>query len=202
MLGIEYIRTQLEMSITDLAKLLSVSRQIVSKWEKGEKKIPDKRLQELSEICGIPEKYFSKELDFADKINITSLINREKDDALISDIYNESSEQLFETIQDDNIAEIEKIYNEDKETYIALIDYCKEKITVAQRKLIMDVSKSENIARNSYSYDDIKKLYYYSLLYSDLTEIIMKEPQKIKVIANVLNELMKENVDDKQSNDK
>lgn len=203
MLGIEYIRRQLEMSITDLAKLLSVSRQIVSKWEKGEKKIPDKRLKELSEICGIPQKYFSKEIEFADKINITSLINNQKqiEKDIILDVYSKLPEEFLEAIRNEEIDGIEKICDEENEMYIAFVDYCKEKITLAQRKMIMDISMCENRARNNSS-DDVKKLYYYSWIYSSLADIILNNPQKIKVIANVLREFAKEDVDDKQSNDK
>ena len=129
MLGIEYIRNQLGMNISDLAKKLSVSRQIVSKWEKGEKKIPDKRLTELAEICGIPEKYFSKELDFADKINITSLINREKIDVVYAE--SEISELLLEAISNDDTSLMQKVCKENNEEYIEFINFCKEKITVA-----------------------------------------------------------------------
>lgn len=192
MLGIEYIRSQLGMNISELAKKISVSRQIVSKWEKGEKKIPDKRLKELAEICGIPEKYFSKELDFADKINITSLINREKKDMLFDGADSEISELLLEAIKADDTNKLQQIYNESNEEYIEFIHCCKEKITIAQRKLVMDISACENKAKNN-SIDDLEKMYYYSQLYSDMAEMIIKQHSQIKIIANVLNELTRRN---------
>lgn len=196
MLGIEYIRSQLGMSITDLAKKLSVSRQIVSKWEKGEKKIPDKRLGELSKICGVPEKYFSRELDFTDRINITSLINREKNEIAYSEECLGEVERLVELFSNEDFQEIKTVCEKDEKKYIEIINYCKEKITVAQRKLVMDISMCENMARNNNSYEGLKKMFYYSQLYSALTEILLTEPEKIRVVANVLNELIKEKKDD------
>lgn len=192
MLGIEYIRGQLGMNISDLAKKLSVSRQIVSKWEKGEKKIPDKRLSQLAEICGVPEKYFSKEIDFTDKINITSLINRQKVDIAYLEVESEISELLLEAIEADDTNKIQQICIERSEEYVEFIRYCKEKITIAQRKMIMDISLCENKAKNN-SIDDLKKMYYYSQLYSDMAEMIVKQHSEIKVIANVLNQITKEN---------
>lgn len=192
MLGIEYIRNQLGMNISDLAKRLSVSRQIVSKWEKGEKNIPDKRLDELAEICGVPKKYFSKELDFADKINITSLINRTNMDVVCEEVDSEIFEILIDAIKVNDIERVQRIFNENKEEYIEFVNYCKEKITVAQRKLVMDVSICENKAKNN-GMSDLKKIYYYSQLYSDMVDMIMNEPSQIKVMANVLSEITKEN---------
>ena len=153
MLGIEYIRNQLGMNISDLAKRLSVSRQIVSKWEKGEKKIPDKRLSEMSEIFGIPEKYLEKELDFIDKINITSLMNREKVNSTYIETDSEISDLLLNAVKNSDIDTIQQIYSDDNEEYVEFIEYLKEKITVAQRKLVMDISSCENKARNNSTED-------------------------------------------------
>lgn len=196
MLGIEYIRNQLGLNISDLAKLLSVSRQIVSKWEKGEKKIPDKRLDELAVIFNIPKKYFDKELDFSDKINITSLINREKMEGMCEEVESGIFEEILNAIKNDDIEKIQNICLENKEGYIEFINYCKEKITVSQRKLIMNISICENKAKNN-NVHDLKNIYYFSQLYSDMAEKILQDESKIKIIANVLNEIIKESSNDK-----
>ena len=57
MIGLRYIRTKCDLSLSDLAKKLHVSRQMVSAWENERKDIPENRLQELSEIFGIEKKY-------------------------------------------------------------------------------------------------------------------------------------------------
>lgn len=191
MLGIEYIRNQLGMNISDLAKRLSVSRQIVSKWEKGEKKIPDKRLSEMSEIFGIPEKYLEKELDFIDKINITSLMNREKVNSTYIETDSEISDLLLNAVKNSDIDTIQQIYSDDNEEYVEFIEYLKEKITVAQRKLVMDISSCENKARNN-STEDLEKLFYYSQLYSAIVEMIIERHSDIKIIANIVSEFTKE----------
>ena len=190
MLGIEYIRNQLGMNISDLAKRLSVSRQIVSKWEKGEKKIPDKRLSEMSEIFGIPEKYLEKELDFIDKINITSLMNREKVNSTYIETDSEISDLLLNAVKNSDIDTIQQIYSDDNEEYVEFIEYLKEKITVAQRKLVMDISSCENKARNN-STEDLEKLFYYSQLYSAIVEMIIERHSDIKIIANIVSEFTK-----------
>ena len=58
MSGLMYIRKLLEISNSELARKLNVSRQAVLSWEQGKKPIPNKRLKELSSYFGIPEKYF------------------------------------------------------------------------------------------------------------------------------------------------
>ena len=57
--GLKYIRRN-EMDITQdkLAEQLNVSKQLVSMWENGKKKIPEKRLIQLESISGIPRRYF------------------------------------------------------------------------------------------------------------------------------------------------
>ena len=57
--GFKYIREKvMEMSLNELAEVLGLSKQAVYSWENGKKKIPEKRLKQLTDISGIPEKYF------------------------------------------------------------------------------------------------------------------------------------------------
>ena len=57
--GFKYIRTKiLNNTMQELANILGVSKQTVYLWESGMKNIPSKRLQQLFDICGIPENYF------------------------------------------------------------------------------------------------------------------------------------------------
>lgn len=57
--GLKYIREkEMGMSLNELAEMLGLSKQAVYSWEIGRKKIPEKRLKQLKDISGIPEKYF------------------------------------------------------------------------------------------------------------------------------------------------
>ena len=57
--GLKYIRTnESNMTMEKLADKLGVSKQLVSMWENGKKKIPEKRTLQLEKILGIPRKYF------------------------------------------------------------------------------------------------------------------------------------------------
>ena len=74
MIGLEYIRRKNGLSISTLAKRLNISRQAVSQWEHGTDLIPDKRLLELSELFGIPKRFFS-EISDDDIAEIDTLLN-------------------------------------------------------------------------------------------------------------------------------
>ncbi len=63
--GLKYIRIRCNLSSTELASILGVTRQALSAWENGKKEIPEHRVAELSEYFGIDGKYFD-ELSDAD----------------------------------------------------------------------------------------------------------------------------------------
>lgn len=56
--GLTYIRRQCNLSLSELADTLGVSRQAISSWENGRKSIPGKRKKQLAEFFGVDEKYF------------------------------------------------------------------------------------------------------------------------------------------------
>ncbi|AKN32327.1 XRE family transcriptional regulator [Clostridium carboxidivorans P7] len=70
MLGISYIRELFNLSMTDLAKQLGVSKQVISQYEGGKTRISDKRVKQISDMFKIPEKYISKELTDLDKLEM------------------------------------------------------------------------------------------------------------------------------------
>ena len=53
--GLRYIRNKCNLSLSELASKLGVTRQMISAWENGRKPIPSGRLKELSQIFGIEE---------------------------------------------------------------------------------------------------------------------------------------------------
>lgn len=56
--GLKFIRTRCNISLSELADILEVSRQQISAWENGVKPISQKRLSQLSKYFGVDEKYF------------------------------------------------------------------------------------------------------------------------------------------------
>jgi transcriptional regulator with XRE-family HTH domain len=71
MTGFKFIRNQHNSTLEEFALLIGVSKQAVYMWENGKKPIPTKRLKLLSEITGVPEKYFLlEEVSDRDKLEI------------------------------------------------------------------------------------------------------------------------------------
>ena len=56
--GLKFIRTRCNISLSELASVLFVSRQQISAWENGVKPISQNRLSQLSKYFGVDEKYF------------------------------------------------------------------------------------------------------------------------------------------------
>ena len=58
MLGLEYIRKLYGDTTITLADKLGITNALISQWENGKKLIPDKRLEELSNIYNVSGEYF------------------------------------------------------------------------------------------------------------------------------------------------
>ena len=61
--GLRYIRRTCNLTISELAKVLGVSRQAISSWENNKKRIPDHRLIQLSDFFGLDKAYFEEITD-------------------------------------------------------------------------------------------------------------------------------------------
>lgn len=84
--GLKYIRSQIiNKTMDELATKLNVSKQAVYTWESGRKNIPEARLKQLSELSGIPSKYFLlEEVSERDKLEIRKYrLNKELDDTSV-----------------------------------------------------------------------------------------------------------------------
>ena len=67
--GLTYIRKRCNISLNELADILGISRQAISSWENGRKKIPPERKEQLAQFFGIDKKYFDEITD-EDKIEL------------------------------------------------------------------------------------------------------------------------------------
>lgn len=78
-IGLTYIRKLYNYSMQELADLIGVSKQTISKWENRKKSITPDRLIQLSKLFKQDEQYFTKNLIKSDELRIqqTKLINEE-----------------------------------------------------------------------------------------------------------------------------
>ena len=58
--GLKYIRTRCNLSLSELADMIGVSRQALSSWENGRKDIPEQRLEQLSEFFGVNREFLGE----------------------------------------------------------------------------------------------------------------------------------------------
>jgi transcriptional regulator with XRE-family HTH domain len=71
MLGLEFICKTFQVEYKSIADELGISKVGVSEWIKGKRKIPQKRLEQLSRFFSLPEYLFQKEdLTEEEKIQI------------------------------------------------------------------------------------------------------------------------------------
>lgn len=70
MIGLEHIVKEFQLEYKEVAKNIGVSSPAIQDWLKGRRKIPKKRLEQLSEFFGLPEVYFQKELTFQEREEI------------------------------------------------------------------------------------------------------------------------------------
>lgn len=70
MIGLEYILNLYNMEHQSLADKLGIKKQNINLWIKGKQNISKKYLPLLSEMFGIDEQYFQKELDDVDKLMV------------------------------------------------------------------------------------------------------------------------------------
>lgn len=70
MIGLKFIRKLYGMTLDNVAELIGVSKQTVSKWERGLVSITSDNLKKLSSLFSLSPEYFFKELTKDDEIRI------------------------------------------------------------------------------------------------------------------------------------
>ncbi|WP_440971066.1 helix-turn-helix domain-containing protein [Peribacillus frigoritolerans] len=71
MIGLEYIVKEFQMEYKEVANSLGISPQTIQDWIKKRRKIPAKRIEQLSNLFNLPATYFQKELIFTEKGEVT-----------------------------------------------------------------------------------------------------------------------------------
>lgn len=70
MIGLEYIAKENQVSLSEIGKILGISRKSISNWTNGWQKIPKKHLSKLESYFGLDASYFQKELNEAEKLKV------------------------------------------------------------------------------------------------------------------------------------
>lgn len=125
MIGLEYVVKEFQMEYKEVAKDLGISPQTMQDWLKGRRKIPVKRVGQLSKMFNLPETYFQKELTFTEKGEVT-----------IRFLETISEAEEIPVIVDEG--EMEQYYK--KGTYEDEIEFLKE--TMAKKKKQHNIRKS------------------------------------------------------------
>ena len=92
--GLEFYRRLRGMTMTDLAKILGVTTAVVSHWEKREKPIPRKRLDELAVIFNTDRDNIDKTFTETDKI-IATIQYHQQQLSEINQKIQETAEEIF-----------------------------------------------------------------------------------------------------------
>lgn len=77
MIGLEFIAKTFQTEYKTIAEAIGVSPATLQDWLKGRRKIPAKRLKQLSEYFQLPEEYFQREL-FEDEMRDIAKIYLER----------------------------------------------------------------------------------------------------------------------------
>lgn len=185
MIGLEYIVKEFQMEYKEVAKDLGISPQTMQDWLKGRRKIPVKRLEQLSIIFNLPESFFQKELIFTEKGEVT-----------IRYLEKISKEEKIPVLTDED--EVTHYYK--KRTYEDEIQFLKE--TMEKKKKQNDIRKRfEKLIKEDagLSFDEsFNKVEHTESLHSDSsnTEIFNKiinvmadekVARNFKVMVNLLN---------------
>lgn len=76
MIGFKYICNLYNVQYKFIAKELGIKTQSINMWLKGDRKIPIKRVEEISQLeifKGIPKEYYQKEFDEIDELKIQKI---------------------------------------------------------------------------------------------------------------------------------
>jgi len=118
MFGAEYILNLFNSNPNQIAEEFQLRRQSVYEWFK-KKRIPPKRIKQLSEKFGIPEEYFCKDLTRSDELRIQAIKLRNEDIDHVVQILNEEGE-----IEEATINENEQLARSllEKSEHLATVD--------------------------------------------------------------------------------
>lgn len=155
--GLRYIRNKCNLSLSELADKLGVTRQMVSAWENGRKAIPANRLKELSIIFGIEEEYLGEieeaQLSDVDNRQVYLIRKPGKEEYRFDDIGG-AEESIFPLSGEHTL----------DEEYIEVKKY--------RRRLMDEIQKHLSFDDNYYLYDEISMIRKMAFFYESVNKLI------------------------------
>ena len=172
--GLKYIRTRCNLSSSELANILGITRQALSSWENEKKEIPEQRLKELEEYFGLERKYFGE----ISELDIEYILGK----AMFRYDVNGKEAYRFKPEQDYDSYEWAEMYFE-RNREISL----DEELALAKKKKQETIEKIEDIIKWSdspYRVDQInltrRNCEIYGMI-NDLMEHLRKTNNRLKV---------------------
>ncbi len=179
--GLKFIRIRCNLSVSEIADILGVSRQLVSAWENGRKNISEKRRKQLSEYLGIDESFFG-EIDEKQKTHIV-------EKAMFK--HNYHGKEIFKFKPEEGVDDISKImvYFKD-ETEISLSDA----YDAAERIKENTVDRIDNFIhknKGEHMESEIMRITNYTKIYGEFTDLLesideqklyLKVPYRFEII--------------------
>lgn len=184
--GLRFIRTQCNISLSDLAMALGVSRQMVSAWENEKKDLSEKRKNQLSEFFGIEPIYFG-EINDEDKEKILG-----KAMFLWGD--GEDEYYLYRCDSEDGKIAGHTMYYETKEREVLLSEEYQEKKR-AQKEVVAKIDKQisgpiQNKLRDQMLYIN-RGVSYYGYCLDNMSAAFSKPAEQKMIYYFRLLEVMK-----------
>lgn len=189
MSSLNWIRNLYKLSMEDLAKheKMKVSKQLISQWENGKRPISKQKLKILSEIFGIKEEYFTRELTDDDKQQIEFTRYQQEIEEIEKRICESANGYEYEdTVIDKDTGQEIRIINTGVQQDYDLVEYKEYKLfQVKQLKMINRLKKTlEPKVDEQFGYlhlpDD--QLQNYELLVS----IIESEKVNLTILLKIL----------------
>lgn len=111
-IGLEYIAKEYRCTYREIAQKLNVSPAVINDWVNKYKKIPKKRVEQLSGIFNLPEDFFQKELTAPEKIEISIQRLKSLSDSLPKTSYDSELFIDYDKIREDaHIHLVKEEYN-------------------------------------------------------------------------------------------
>lgn len=180
--GLKYIRTRCNLSSSELADVLGVTRQALSSWENGKKEIPEQRLNELEEYFGLESEYFG---DISDT-DIEYILGK----AMFRYDINGKEAYRFKSETDSfDCEESDMYFYENSEISLD------EQLVLAKKKKRKTIEKIEDIIRwadSPYRADQVKLILRNCEIYGMINDLMehlrtMKNPLKVPLFYEFKN---------------
>lgn len=175
MIGLAYLCSLNNISYSELAEKLNISKATVSNWISGRRNISEKYYLDLTYIFNVPDEWFSKELSKTDELRLQKLY-----------LDNKLAEKEFE-IEPDNLV--------DKKMMMDFYIYKKEILNNIDN--FLKTKFNEYVENSNRISDGAIEGYIDLLIFKQLLDLLQKNNINKTTIGCVLTEMF--NANDKQA---